>query len=394
MLLILLIYGFFVQWIKFSHQALSLFSSRLKIQYLDRYEQQNPRRLKTWFVASSLGESKIVRNIWDLDKGIDESNSLTVLQTPWALESMLKTYPRGFFRLNPFDCQKIWKAWMLESKPACVYLVEGELWPNLLLECRSNGVEVRWVSALISSKARVRWYFLKSQLYKLLDGVYVSCADEDTFEFLEEIDVHCRLGCSLKPLQMKSGSVEKVQTNPHFKIACLSWHFKEMLNRGEELVAFQKAIVIQLRHLNELDKFKNWFEKRGMEYSIWPEVLAETPCIVCQIGTTLDVVDSSDGVLIGGSFAKEIGVHNALEALSLGKKVGVGPWIEDSKYKEWEELFKKGLLIKIASSFEEADLLGINSKSVIDQFEIWLESQKKRQQQEWDICAYEKEGWK
>lgn len=391
--MILVLYAFLTRVLRYSIRVLAPFSQRMNTHFIDRYKQYKPLRVKSWFVASSLGESKLVENVWNIDGRINELSSLTVLQTPWALESMLRRHPRGNFRLNPLDCRDIWRSWLLESKPNCVYLVEGELWPNLLLECQVNGVKVRWVSALITPRVMKRWSFLRSGLIKVLADVWVSCADENTHHFLEKINVKSRMGLSLKPLGLNgSESSKNLKSSVKFEVACISWHYSELSEWGEKVLGFKRSVVVQLRHLNELVMFKQWFKAKGQIYTMWPNVLANTPCLVAEFGITQAIVENSELVVMGGSFSKNIGVHNVLEPLSMGKKVLVGPWIENSKVKEWKELFDKGLLIKIASSFEKAIGNGIPDEKVFELYKNWFDLHRAKQIHEWNVCVYENEG--
>jgi 3-deoxy-D-manno-octulosonic-acid transferase len=392
--LILSFYGVLVRLMKLTHVVLSPFSSRFMAQNIDRYKQFPPIGLKVWFVASSLGESKIIENIWNLDGEINECNSLSILQTPWALKSMLSSHPKGYFRLNPFDDRNTWRDWIYDSNPDCIYMVEGELWPNLLLECQLNQVKVRWVSALMTEKTIRRWSFLKRLFYKLLKDVEVNCVNEATHFFLTERKVQSRKGISLKPLSICSNHSDLIKLNQQFEVACVSWHFDELLNWGEKIMALKCSKIIQLRHLDELSKFVKWFAKHGQKYTLWPKITPDYLCIVCEFGLTSLVVENSNLILMGGSFAEDIGVHNVLEPLSLGKKVWVGPHIEACKFKEWEGLFKKELVVKVASSFEEATMNQLPIEEVLEEYQKWRDLERLKQKLEWSLYIYEKEDRK
>lgn len=363
-------------------------------QKIDRYNQFPPIELKVWFVASSLGESKIIENIWNVDGKINECNSLNILQTPWALESMLSSYPKGYFRLNPFDDRNIWRKWIYESNPDCIYIVEGELWPNLLLECQFNHIKVRWVSALMTQKTMQRWSFLKGMFYKLLKDIEVSCVNESTHFFLTQRKIQSRIGVSLKPLNICPNRLDEIKLNNQFEVACISWHFDELLNWGEKLMALKGSKVIQLRHLCELSKFEKWLGIHGQKYTIWPQITPNYLCIVCKFGLTSLMVENSNLILMGGSFAEGIGVHNVLEPLSLGKKVWVGPHVETCKLKEWEYLLKKGLVVKVVSTFGEAKMNQLPKEQVLDEYQKWRNLERLNQKLEWSLCIYEKESSK
>ena len=75
----------------------------------------------------------------------------------------------------PFDFTFIVRRVLAIVRPAMVVLVEGEIWPNLLRECRRTGVKTIVVNGRVSNRSYPR-YRLVRPLFRRVLATSIACA--------------------------------------------------------------------------------------------------------------------------------------------------------------------------------------------------------------------------
>lgn len=82
---------------------------------------------------------------------------------------------------NPIDSPRCVRDALDLIQPEKLLLVEGEVWPNLVAECRERGIPVSLVNARLSPRSERRMLvtrFWVSPIFRLLDGVLVPEPDD------------------------------------------------------------------------------------------------------------------------------------------------------------------------------------------------------------------------
>ena len=114
-----------------------------------------------WFHAASIGEFKsILPLIEELNK---ENNNLEFLITTTTLSSgnlavdQLKQFDNAYHRFFPFDVNFLINKFLHMWKPDVIFLVDSEIWPNLILKAKKNKTPIILVNARITSKTFKKW---------------------------------------------------------------------------------------------------------------------------------------------------------------------------------------------------------------------------------------------
>ena len=70
----------------------------------------------------------------------------------------------------PIDFHFAIKKFLFNYKPDIAVIVESEIWPNLIINCRKNKIPIALIQASFSNKSLKRWSFFKSFFRSLLES--------------------------------------------------------------------------------------------------------------------------------------------------------------------------------------------------------------------------------
>jgi len=247
---------------------------------------------------------------------------------------------------QPVDFRFMVRAYLRRFEPSQIVLVEGEMWPNLLIECERREVPVRLVNARMSPRSRGRYEKFSNlirPIFSKLDAVAVQDAGSvGIWETLGVLPDRVQVVGSLK-FDPGSGGVPKRreafasmlrECNPGRPVVlAASTHAGE-----EELIgeAVQKAGVFYLcvpRHAERRDEVKEGLSELGFEVVLRsqyaaPETPSESCLVVDSTGELCDWTAHADAVVIGKSFLG-VGGQNPAEAIQAGKLLIFGPHMEN-----------------------------------------------------------------
>ena len=73
--------------------------------------------------------------------------------------------------------------------PKAIFLVDSEIWPNLILEINKNKIPLALINARITNKSFKRWNFFQ-ELQKIFNRINLSLtSNEETKEYLYKFNV-------------------------------------------------------------------------------------------------------------------------------------------------------------------------------------------------------------
>ena len=230
--------------------------------------------------------------------------------------------------------------------PACLLLIESELWPNALRIAASRGVPIAIVNGRLSPRAFARYRFMRPLLRGLFGqvGMFLmqSQADADRVLALGVPAERVRVTGSLKwdaslsirpePQTVRELAVRLGLGEHDMVIVGGSTH------RGEEqplLEAFQRLrashpflrLILAPRHMERLAEVGELARRSGARAactSSLPGAGAWDVALVDSFGQLPLYYALASVVVIGGSFIPH-GGQNPLEATSVGKPVVFGP---------------------------------------------------------------------
>ena len=337
-----------------------------------------------WIHAVSVGEALTARALAaDLKARYPRLRlylSTTTMAGQQVARSSLRHLVDGVFYF-PFDWVFIVRRTLNLVKPRLFIMMETEIWPNLLHECRKRGIKTVMINGRISARSYPRYKLIRPLFRRVL-------ADVDKFCMQSEESAHrlVDLGADKTRVtvtgSLKFDSLEVPAPTAHGKprervlrFFRLSSHRTVIVAgstmRGEEsavLRAFAKikatqthAVAIlaprQPERFGEVERLAReagFVTIRRSELPIDAEPRADV-IVLDSIGELAQLYQLATAVFVGGSLADH-GGHNILEPAIFGKPIVIGPHMQN--FREIAETFvANGAAIQVRSDRELDDTI-------------------------------------
>ena len=327
-----------------------------------------------WFHAVSVGE---INAVWPLIQNINKLkpnypimlSSTTRNGYILACEKTKDTNILTFY--FPFDFPGTIKNLLNYAKIKLLVIVETEIWPNLLKECKKREIPAILVNARLSDKSFKNYHFFRFYFKNVVNlfSKVLSQSENDTKKFLS-------LG--LNETKIKTlGNIKFVTLNDLEKVNNISFPSDQndlrlltfaSTHRGEEEIALNTYInllkdisnirlIIAPRHIERTDEILGLITKNEFNpilRSKNQKIKSEKDIFVLDtIGELVNYYKISDITVLGGTFV-EIGGHNILEPIRANSYTIIGPY--DYKIKEISNHFlNKNALVKVTNTNELLD---------------------------------------
>ncbi len=250
---------------------------------------------------------------------------------------------------SPLDLTSMVRRYLNRFEPARVILIEGEVWPHLLLACRRRGIPVSLVNARMSPRSARRYRKLAAwvrPVFSMLDAVAIQeSEDAGIWQELGVSPEHIHHTGSLK---FDPGSGARPATRPEFQamldtfgndrpvVLAASTHPGEnaFIATAIREAAPHALPVIVPRHAELRAEVSLELTRAGFHpvlRSAAATLSAPGPDSVFVIDSTGELRDwtaHADAVIIGKSFLAT-GGQNPAEAILAGKPVIFGPHMEN-----------------------------------------------------------------
>jgi 3-deoxy-D-manno-octulosonic-acid transferase len=250
----------------------------------------------------------------------------------------------------PFDLGVFVRRTLDIVRPRLFIMMETEIWPNLLHECRKRGIRTAIVNGRLSQRSYPRYRFVRGFMARVLDDVDGFClqSEESARRF---IDLGANPGRVTVTGSLKFDSLEMpsptLQTRPrdrvlrYFRIpATRPVIVAGSTMKGEEamvLSAFRRVraavpntlLILAPRHVERTNEAQQLAREEGFkvlrrsELAIDAEPRADV-VILDTIGELATVYQLATVAFVGGSLV-ETGGHNILEPAVFGKPIVFGP---------------------------------------------------------------------
>jgi len=337
----------------------------------------NVRRKKDskliWFHAASIGELKSIIPIIELLN--KNKNKLEFLITTTTLSSgnlakiELKNITNAYHRFIPFDVEFLIKKFLLLWKPDAIFLVDSEIWPNLILNASKYKIPLAIINARLTSKSFNKWIkFSRSakKIFSLFDLCLAS--NFETKKNLEKLGAkniyfngNIKLINKLDENKIKNLS-EKILLKNRFWIAasthkgedilCLKTHIK-LKEKYKDIIT-----IIAPRHIERSYNIKSLSETLNLKAQILNknDVINEDKeiIIINTFGTLQNFFKYAKSVFIGKSTIKKLendGGQNPIDAAKLKCKIYHGQYVYN--FKEIYEILEKNNITKQIKSYVE-----------------------------------------
>jgi len=273
-------------------------------------------------------------------------------------------------RFLPYDTPGSVRRFLERIRPRLAIIMETELWPNLLHECRRRAVPVVFASARLTARSVSRYRRLDALFGPAVENAVVAAqtaedaerfvaigADRARTHVVGNVKFDMELG---EAVAAKGRELRRRCLGARFVWTAGSTHAgeeEELLRAHAELtsVAADALLVLVPRHPQRFDSVAALLARQGVVFdrrSLDQPVRAEARVLLADtMGELVALYAASDAAFVGGSLVP-VGGHNLLEPAALGVPVITGPYTANTR-----EIAR--LLIERGGAIEAADAAAV-----------------------------------
>ena len=326
-----------------------------------------------WFHAASVGEFKsiipIIENLNSRQKKYEFLITTNTLSSSKLAEIEIRKFNNVQHRFMPFDLNHLIENFLNQWKPEKIFLVDSEIWPNLILKAKQKKIPIALINARLTRKSFGRWLvFYKTA--KAIFGVFdlCLCSNKETKYFLKKLNAKNIVYVgniklideidSRKIIDKKTRVLSQLRfwvaasTHKEEDIFCLKTHV-ELKKTYSDIKTF-----IAPRHLNRTSrivKLSNSFNLRTQILNRNDEIYPENDVVIINsFGVLQKFFLYAKSVFIGKSIIKKLkndSGQNPIEAAKLNCKIYHGPYV--TNFKEIYEILKIESISTEIENFKE-----------------------------------------
>lgn len=295
-----------------------------------------------WFHCASVGEVLSIRDIILRLKEHYQRPILLTTSTQAGKETALKNPAITKALLIPLDFYPSCRRFIRVAKPHRLFIVEREIWPNLLEAANRAQVPTFIINGRISARSARAYTFVKPLFKRIFEPLVLAA-----LQTKEAAEHYLQLGMpeniitvcgnikydTLNDAPSRIAEVDEILTN-------LGWNGKPILVLGsthplEETILFRAApelirhgikIIFAPRHLERMPEIRETLRRSGLHYALLSEGnLSKNLDVLCAdvMGLLQSLYARATLTFVGGSIAPR-GAHNLLEPAILSKTVLFG----------------------------------------------------------------------
>ena len=306
-----------------------------------------------WFHAASIGEFKsIIPVINQLNINHKNLNFLVTTSTFSSgklAEVELEKINNADHRYFPYDVPFLIDKFLYLWKPHKIFLVDSEIWPNLILKAKEHKIPIALINARLTFRSFKKWEFFSKAAKKIFGIINLFiCSNSETQSYLKKFNlqnVYFKGNIKfIEPIDEKNikNVNEGVLINKKFWFAastheeedifCIKTHMK-LKEEFEDIIT-----IIAPRHIERSKKIKSLSEKFKLNTQIINEneniLENKNVIIVNYFGALTDFFKYAKSVFIGKSMIEKLkneGGQNPIEAAKLDCKIYHGPYVNNFK---------------------------------------------------------------
>ena len=295
-----------------------------------------------WIHSASVGESIVALEVIRRVRNVFPEN-LVILHTSQTVTSAKviddQKMPDTIHQMAPFDTPNISTRFVKHWKPNLLVLVEGEIWPNLLMRARKFGTKSILINGRMTEKSLRGWRKWR-KMARLTFGGFdeIICSDEVTYSGLQQfangsIRHVANLKSSLPPLAVDELILDRLKSTFIGKRKCIvatSTHpgEEELILEVYKSLSPRPALIIAPRHPERGFQISKLVEGLGFDaqrYSTDKKLSQSTEILIADTLGDLGLwYRLGDAIYLGGASRPGIGGHNPFEPIRLGKAVITG----------------------------------------------------------------------
>ncbi len=343
-----------------------------------------------WFHAASIGELKsIIPIVKNLNKnGIEKDFLITTstLSSSKIADLEFKNFKNISHRFFPFDVSFLINKFLKLWDPNFIFLVDSEIWPNLILRAKEQKIPIAIINARITKKSFKKWIKFPKTAKKIFNSLDLCFASsEETGYFLKDLGVkkifyHGNIKFfNDTDINNITNINEKVLLERPFWFAASTHSGEEDLCIRTHLLLKEKfkdiLTIIAPRHIQRSLSIKKICDKYNLKTQILnkQDLVQDNKemIILNSFGSLNDYFKFAKSVFIGKSFIKKlqhVGGQNPIEAAQLNCKVYHGPYVynfaEIYKILENHKISKEIMNHEDLSDYLKEDLFTKNKKII------------------------------
>ena len=249
----------------------------------------------------------------------------------------------------PYDINWMIRRFLRHYSPRLCVLIETEVWPNLIAQCKQANLPVTLVNARLSEKSLKKALRLSSVILPAAQAIsYVAAQSGPDAERLKTLGVtqlcitgNMKFDVSPPPQMAQRGALLRqivdAALGPRPVFICASTRDGEeelILNAFVALRQPQALLIITPRHPQRFDQVAAMLSAHKLSYirrssldlaQASSQIPAETQVLLGDsMGEMYMYYAAADVAFVGGSLVP-LGGHNLIEACAMGKPVLTGP---------------------------------------------------------------------
>lgn len=324
-----------------------------------------------WIHGASVGET--VSALPLIERIGRERPGVTVLVTSGtttSAEVLARRLPSyALHQYAPVDAPGVAKRFLDHWQPDLLILLEGELWPNLLLQAKARGCRLALVSARITAKTAKGWSQVRSSARSLLSSFDLVLPQDDVSAArLTDLGARVSGRANLKLAGEAQGHDPdelkrlKAETMGRPVVVSASTHpgDETLVDAAVAGLPGRPLHLIAPRHPRRSDAVEAGLSlsgrvvaRRSRHEAIEPDTDVYLADTLGELGLFFRLADV---VVLGGGWAEDIGGHNPLEPAWLGRAIISGPCVSN-----WTEVFDAMTAadaVRLAHETELASMIG------------------------------------
>ena len=347
------------------------FKEKILVSHFKVFDKKKCKLI--WFHASSIGEFKsiipIINQINTRHKNLKFLVTTSSLSSGNLAEVELKKINNAEHRYFPFDVNFLIDKFISSWKPDKIFLVDSEIWPNLIFNSKKYKIPIALFNARLTSKSINKWMIFP-KITKKIFGIFnlFLCSNLETKIFLEKLNLKNVYFKGNIKLYDPINEIGIENFNKDFLIKKRFW-FAASTHKGEDLFCLKTHIklkkkfdgiitIIAPRHVERSKEIKSLSEKLRLRAQILDEnqsILDNKEIIIVNyFGALKTYFKYAKSVFIGKSMLpklKHVGGQNPIEAAKLECKIYHGPYVYN--FEDIYKILESNNISKRIESFEE-----------------------------------------
>ena len=327
-----------------------------------------------WLHCASVGEVMSMKEMISRLKAFYKRDILVTTTTEAGKETALKNPEISKALLAPLDFYPSCKRFIQIAKPYRLFIVEREIWPNMLQAAHDAGVPAALINGRISAKSAKAYAFVRP-LFKYVLGTlsFAALQTKEAAARYESLGVKKEniFVCgnvkydTLNDRPAKTAEVNRLLTalgwNGKPILVCGSTHPLEetmLLRAAPEFAKKGIKIIFAPRHLERKPEIETALRQSGLHYAfISQKSFDKETDILCAdvMGLLQSLYACAALTFVGGSVERR-GAHNLLEPAILSKTVLFGKYFYNTPLTAQALLENGGGVLVNESNFKETVL--------------------------------------